>query len=68
VLIDLRRRALDIVADRRGDQMKPAAPPRDWRRIHHSPMFWIGVVLCLSAIMIYVLSDDLAWRPAASAR
>jgi len=26
-------------------------------------MFWIGVVLCLSAIMIYVLSDDLAWRP-----
>jgi hypothetical protein len=68
VLIDLRRRALDIVADRRGDQMKPAAPPRDWRRIHHSPIFWIGVVLCLSAIMIYVLSDDLAWRPAASAR
>ncbi len=46
--------------------MKPTAPPRDWRRIHHSPMFWIGVVLCLSAIMIYVLSDDLAWRPAPS--
>jgi hypothetical protein len=40
--------------------MKSEAPPRDWRRIHHSPMFWIGVVLCLVAIMIYVLSDDLA--------
>jgi hypothetical protein len=26
-------------------------------------MFWIGVGLCLAAIMIYVLSDDLAWRP-----
>jgi hypothetical protein len=26
-------------------------------------MFWVGVALCLSAIMIYVLSDDLAWRP-----
>jgi hypothetical protein len=26
-------------------------------------MFWIGVVLCLAAIMIYVWSDDLAWRP-----
>jgi hypothetical protein len=38
---------------------------RDWRKIHHSPMFWIGVVMCLAAIMIYVLSDDLSWRPAA---
>jgi hypothetical protein len=26
--------------------MKPESPRRDWRRIHHSPMFWIGVVLC----------------------
>jgi hypothetical protein len=36
---------------------------RDWRKIHHSPVFWIGVVLFLAAIMIYVLSDDLSWRP-----
>jgi hypothetical protein len=42
--------------------MKPARPRRDWRRIRHSPMFWIGVVLCLAAITIYVMSDDLAWR------
>ena len=42
--------------------MKPTTSPRDWRRIHHSLMFWIGVVLCLAAIMIYVWSDDLAWR------
>jgi hypothetical protein len=26
-------------------------------------MFWIGVVLCLAAIAIYLWSDDLAWRP-----
>jgi len=31
--------------------------------IHHSPLFWIGVVLFLTAITIYVLSDDLSWRP-----
>ncbi|NOJ42903.1 hypothetical protein [Bradyrhizobium australiense] len=37
----------------------------DWRRIHHSPIFWIGVVMCLAAISIYVLSDDLSWRPGA---
>jgi hypothetical protein len=42
--------------------MNPEKPRRDWRRIHHSPMFWIGVVLCLVAITIYVMSDDLAWR------
>ena len=45
--------------------MKPQNSERDWRRIHHSPMFWIGIVMCLAAIMIYVLSDDLSWRPSA---
>jgi hypothetical protein len=48
--------------------MKSDARPRDWRRIHHSPIFWVGVVLCLAAILIYVLSDDLAWRPVPSTR
>jgi hypothetical protein len=56
----------DLAAARQGHAMKPAARPRDWRRIHHSPAFWIGVVLCLTAIAIYVMSDDLAWRPASS--
>jgi hypothetical protein len=36
---------------------------RDWRRIHHSPAFWMGVAVCLAAIMIYVLSEDLSWWP-----
>jgi len=45
------------------DRDVPATTGRDWRRIHHSPVFWIGIVLCLSAIMIYVWSDDLSWRP-----
>jgi hypothetical protein len=39
------------------------APRRDWRRIHHSPLFWLGVLLFVAAIGIYVWSDDLAWRP-----
>jgi hypothetical protein len=41
----------------------PADEKRDWRRIHHSPVFWVGILLCLAAIMIYVWSDDLSWRP-----
>ena len=28
---------------------------RDWRNVHHTMTFWIGVVLCLAAIVIYVV-------------
>jgi len=34
-----------------------------WKRAHRSGWFWIGVVLMLTAITIYVLSDDLAFLP-----
>jgi hypothetical protein len=37
--------------------------PNDWRRIHHSKLFWVGAILGLTAITIYVLSGDLSWRP-----
>ena len=43
--------------------MKSPAPQN--RPIHHSPVFWIGLVLCLTAIAIYLWSDDLSWRPSA---
>jgi len=36
---------------------------RNWRRLHHSRLFWVGLFIMLLAITIYVLSDDLAWRP-----
>ena len=45
------------------DRNSPAANERDRWRIHHSPVFWVGIVLCLAAILIYVWSDDLSWRP-----
>jgi hypothetical protein len=48
--------------DHRGDASKPVARKRDWRHIHHSPLFWVGFVLFLAAISIYVLSDELSWR------
>jgi hypothetical protein len=46
-----------------GDAPKPAARRGDWRQVHHSPLFWVGVFMFLAAITIYVLSDDLSWRP-----
>lgn len=36
---------------------------RDWRRMHHSPLFWLGLGLCLAAIATYVLTEDLSLRP-----
>jgi hypothetical protein len=35
----------------------------DWRQLHHSRLFWVGLIMMLLAITIYVASDDLAWRP-----
>jgi hypothetical protein len=43
--------------------MEPSTSNRDRRPIHHTPMFWIGLVLCLAAIAIYLWSDDLSWVP-----
>jgi hypothetical protein len=36
---------------------------QEWRRLHHSRLFWVGLFMMLLAITIYVASDDLAWRP-----
>jgi hypothetical protein len=36
---------------------------RDWRHVHHSPWFWVGVAMFLTAILTYVFSEDLSLRP-----
>lgn len=42
---------------------KPAARPRQLKHIHHSPLFWVGAVLFLAAITIYIFSEDLSFLP-----
>jgi len=49
--------------DNRDSRAPEPTRSRDWTRIHHSPVFWIGILMCLAAILIYVWSDDLSWRP-----
>ena len=34
-----------------------------WKRMHQDLRLWVGVVLMLAAIIIYVLSEDFAWLP-----
>jgi hypothetical protein len=36
---------------------------RDWRKIHHSPLFWLASLMFLVAAAVYVFSEDLSWRP-----
>jgi len=34
-----------------------------WKRMHHDWRLWVGVVLMLAAVIIYVVSEDFAWLP-----
>jgi hypothetical protein len=34
-----------------------------WKRAHTDWRFWIGVVAMLAAMIVYVMSLDLAWLP-----
>ena len=48
----------------RNDHVAAAkATRRDWRRVHHSPYFWVGAAMFLTAILTYVFSEDLSLRP-----
>jgi hypothetical protein len=34
-----------------------------WKHAHYDWRLWVAVSLMLVAVSIYVMSDDLAWRP-----
>ncbi len=34
-----------------------------WKSAHHDWRLWVAVCLMLVAMITYVMSDDLAWRP-----
>ena len=34
-----------------------------WKRAHRDWRVWVGLFFMLAAIIIYVLSEDLAWMP-----
>jgi hypothetical protein len=37
-----------------------------WKRIHHSPFFWMAAFLMLLAMAVYVVTENLAFRPGRS--
>jgi hypothetical protein len=40
-----------------------AGPQPYWKRAHHDWRIWVGLAFMFAAIMIYVMSDDLAFLP-----
>jgi len=34
-----------------------------WKHLHHRWYFWVGMVLMVAALVIYVMTEDLAWVP-----
>jgi hypothetical protein len=34
-----------------------------WKRMHHSPFFWVAAFFILVAMLIFVFTDGLLFRP-----
>ncbi len=34
-----------------------------WKRMHHDWRFWAALLLMITAMIIYVVSEDFAWLP-----
>jgi hypothetical protein len=43
----------------------PPSGPR-WKRIHHSPFFWVAACFIMLAMVIYITSNNLSMRPGRS--
>ena len=43
------------------DGYKPQRPY--WKRMHHSPFFWVAAFFILLAMAIFVMTDGFVFRP-----
>jgi len=50
-----------------GDHPAGSPPPRPrWKRIHHTPFFWVAAFFILLAMIVYITSNNLSMRPGQS--
>jgi hypothetical protein len=45
----------------------PAQRPY-WKRLHHSPFFWVAASFIMAAMVIYIITGNLAFRPGRAAQ
>ena len=50
----------------RGAEHPPHGPR--WKRMHHSPFFWVAAVCLLAGMIVYVMTNNLSFWPGAKAR
>jgi hypothetical protein len=46
-----------------GENSDRERQPPYWRRVHRDWKFWVALSLMFAAMVVYVMSDDLALRP-----
>lgn len=48
-----------------GGQHREGSHPRGQgrNRLHHHWYFWVGMLLMVAALVIYIMTEDLAWVP-----
>ena len=39
-----------------------------WKRMHHSPFFWVAAVCLLGGMVVYVVTNNLAFWPGKKAQ
>jgi hypothetical protein len=50
-----------------GPHTDPGNPERPhWKRMHHSPFFWVAAFFILLAMIIFVVTDGFLIRPRAT--
>jgi len=37
--------------------------PAYWKFAHHNWRFWVGLILIFASMFIYLMTEDLSWRP-----
>ena len=50
----------------RGAEHPPHGP--HWKRMHHSPFFWVAAVCLMMGMIVYVMTNNLAFWPGAKAQ
>jgi hypothetical protein len=56
---------LERIQKHHGGPNTQAAGPKGpyWRRMHHSPFFWVAAFFILLAMVIFVMTDGFLLRP-----
>jgi hypothetical protein len=60
----IERKDTERIAKHHGGPHTDSSPQRPyWKRMHHSPFFWVAVFFILLAMTIFITTDGFLLRP-----